>query len=654
MIFQKFFCTNKCIPIILFFIISPLTIFSQSEPEIPKGYPVLLDGDTLFNIYSGIGTFSAERRAKEISQELNTISKNESLDYDSVKIVEQDNMFLIILGKDVLMGITQADVRIKDIDGENLAEKYREIIVTQLKAVRDAYSPKSLIEDLIYSLVYLALVVTFFLLTKFLFPRLYKQIKMLDKEKVKSVLIKGKEIVQSSTIVKSLIVLIKGLRFVLSLMVIYYFITETMQLWPYTRKLDLQPIIKSVVLLVFYSVLFFSLFKTINALTRLMIQKYNEWKETKIRSISIKNIELVSADRTIEVLTFITKIIRFFLLIILFYTCITIIFSLFAFSKDWAEKLLYYVFNPLNTVLTSFLEFLPNLFFIVVLVFVFRYIIKFVKFIFGEVERGTLDFPGFHKDWAPPTYKIVRFMILVLAAIIIFPYLPGSNSPFFQGISVFLGILFSLGSSSAIANIVSGVVLTYMRPFKIGDRVKIADTTGDVVEKTLLVTRVRTPKNVDITIPNAMVLNSHIVNFSSSAADKGLILHTTVTIGYDVPWKKTHELLIAAALECDTILKEPKPFVLQTSLDDFYVSYELNAYTDQPSRSAATYSELHSKIQDKFWESGVEILSPHYGAMRDGNQTTIPENYLPKDYQPPSFRLFGVNLFGNQNKPKND
>lgn len=654
MFLQKIFCTNKCLSLLLILISSSITIFSQSEPEIHKGYPVLLDGDTLFNIYSGIGTFSAERRAKEISQELNILSKNESLDYDSIKIIEQDNMHLIILGKDVLMGITPADIRIKDIDAGNLAEKYREIIVAQLKYVRDAYSPKSLIEDLIYSLVYLGLLVAFFLLSNYLFPRIYKQITLLDKDKVKSVLVKGKEIVQSSTIVKSLIVLLKGFRFVLSLMVIYYFITETMLLWPYTRKLDLQPIIKSLVLLVFYSVLFVSLFKTINALTRLTIQKYNEWKETKIRSISIKNIELISADRTIEVLTFITKIFRFFLLIIATYIYITIIFSLFAFSKDWAEKLLNYVFNPLNTVLISFLEFLPNLFFIIVLVFVFRYVIKLVKFIFGEVERGTLDIPGFHKDWAQPTYKIVRFMILVLAAIIIFPYLPGSNSPFFQGISVFLGILFSLGSSSAIANIVSGVVLTYMRPFKIGDRVKIADTVGDVIEKTLLVTRVRTPKNVDITIPNAMVLNSHIVNFSSSAADIGLILHTTVTIGYDVPWKKTHELLIAAASDCDSILKEPKPFVLQTSLDDFYVAYELNAYTDQPSRMAAAYSELHSKIQDKFWEAGVEILSPHYGAMRDGNQTTIPEDYLPKDYQPPSFRLFGINLFGNQNKPRSD
>jgi small-conductance mechanosensitive channel len=137
-----------------------------------------------------------------------------------------------------------------------------------------------------------------------------------------------------------------------------------------------------------------------------------------------------------------------------------------------------------------------------------------------------------------------------------------------------------------------------------------------------------------------MVLGSHIINYSSSAKDKGLILNTSVTIGYDAPWKKVHELLINAAVECEDILQEPKPFVLQTSLDDFYVSYEINAYTNNPGSMALIYSRLHSKIQDKFNEAGIEIMSPHYSAMRDGNTTAIPEDYLPKNYQAPSFRIF--------------
>jgi small-conductance mechanosensitive channel len=230
-------------------------------------------------------------------------------------------------------------------------------------------------------------------------------------------------------------------------------------------------------------------------------------------------------------------------------------------------------------------------------------------------------------------------MILALTAVVVFPYLPGSRSPAFQGVSIFLGVLISLGSTSAVANIVAGVILTYMRAFKVGDRVRIADTIGDVVEKTLLVTRIRTIKNVEITIANAMVLSSHIVNFSASAQKEGLILHTAVTIGYDAPWRTVHQLLIDAALECEHVLRDPMPFVLQTALDDFYVHYEVNAFTDQPSLMARIYSKLHEKIQDKFNEAGVEIMSSHYANVRDGNRSTIPHSYLPEGYSVPSFHV---------------
>jgi small-conductance mechanosensitive channel len=233
----------------------------------------------------------------------------------------------------------------------------------------------------------------------------------------------------------------------------------------------------------------------------------------------------------------------------------------------------------------------------------------------------------------------VRFLILAFTAVVVFPYLPGSHSPAFQGISIFLGLLFSLGSTSAIANVVAGSVLTYTRAFQLGDRVQIGETIGDVVEKSLLVTRIRTIKNVDISIPNAMVLGSHIINFSSAAEGAGLILHTSVTIGYDAPWRTVHKLLVDAALGCDHILKTPEPFVLQTSLNDFYVSYEINAYTDKPEAMASTYSAMHQNIQDKFYEAGVEIMSPHYSSLRDGNKAAIPQSYLAKNYAAPPFRV---------------
>ena len=268
-----------------------------------------------------------------------------------------------------------------------------------------------------------------------------------------------------------------------------------------------------------------------------------------------------------------------------------------------------------------------------------KYVIRFVRYIFHEIEAEKLKLSGFHADWAMPTYSIVKFLLYAFMFVLIFPYLPGSDSNIFKGVSVFIGVLFSLGSSSAIANMVAGLVITYMRPFKIGDRIKIGDVTGDVVEKTLLVTRIRTIKNEVITIPNSSVLNGNTTNYSSEAIEKGLIIHTTVTIGYDVPWKDMHQALIDAALRTNLILDEPKPFVLQTSLEDFYVSYQINAYTREAGKQALIYSNLHQNIQDVCNERGIEILSPHYRAARDGNMTTIPADYLPNDYKSPSFNV---------------
>jgi small-conductance mechanosensitive channel len=202
-------------------------------------------------------------------------------------------------------------------------------------------------------------------------------------------------------------------------------------------------------------------------------------------------------------------------------------------------------------------------------------------------------------------------------------------------------VLFSLGSTSAIANVVGGIILIYTRSFQLGDKISIGDVIGDVIEKGLLVTRIRTPSNKIITIPNSSLLNTNVINFSVSQREfkEPLILQTTVTLGYDLPWRKVHTTLKEAALATKFIVSEPAPFVLQTSLDDFYVSYQLNSYTDHPNKMVYIYSELHQNIQDKCNEVGIEIMSPHYKALRDGNHSTIPENYLPEDYQSPAFGI---------------
>ena len=172
---------------------------------------------------------------------------------------------------------------------------------------------------------------------------------------------------------------------------------------------------------------------------------------------------------------------------------------------------------------------------------------------------------------------------------------------------------------------VAGIVITFTRAFKIGDRVKISNTEGDIIERSAFITRIRTPKNVDVSIPNAAVLNNHIINYSTQAEQIGLTLHTKITIGYDVPWERVHELLISAARATENIETEPAPFVLQTALNDFYVEYELNATTRRPNSKPQTYSDLHAHILTQFQSAGVEIMSPHYQSRRDGSAPAIPE-----------------------------
>jgi small-conductance mechanosensitive channel len=221
--------------------------------------------------------------------------------------------------------------------------------------------------------------------------------------------------------------------------------------------------------------------------------------------------------------------------------------------------------------------------------------------------------------------------VVLLAGVVIFPYLPGAQSPAFQGVSILLGILVTFSSGSALANLFAGILLTYTRAFRIGDRVRVGDTYGDVLEQSLLATRLRTIKNEEVAIPNALVLGAHIINYSAVAKREGLILHTQVTIGYDAPWRQVHNLLLQAARATPRILGTPAPFVWQKSLNDFYVTYELNAYTDHPEVLDDTYAQLHQAIRDAFDAAGVEIMSPHYASLRDGSRSTVvpPEKRGP-------------------------
>ena len=360
---------------------------------------------------------------------------------------------------------------------------------------------------------------------------------------------------------------------------------------------------------------------------------------THIQGIKIQKSEILAGARLVELLATCVRLLRAALIVLLTWILLATEFNYFPWTREHGRQLLDYVLTPVNVVVHAFINYLPNLFYIAVIVAVMYYVMKFVRLLAREFERGNIRITGFYPEWVQPTYKIVRFLLLAFTAVVVYPYLPGENSPAFKGVGLFIGVLISLGSTSAVANVVAGVILTYTRGFRVGDWVKMGDNTGEITAQTMLATHLKTIKNEEVILPNSVILSSHITNYSMLAQTSGLILHTSVTIGYDTPWRKIHGLLIEAALKTRYILHNPAPFVLQNALQDSYVQYEINAYTDKPLEMVNIYSELHANIQDCFFASGVEITSPIYSALRDGNRTAMPPEFLPADYQPGGFRI---------------
>jgi small-conductance mechanosensitive channel len=332
---------------------------------------------------------------------------------------------------------------------------------------------------------------------------------------------------------------------------------------------------------------------------------------------------------------------------------LTVTLGFYSSTREISLTVNRWIFSQLGLLGKSAVDYLPNLIVVAVIAVVTYYVVRLIRLIFSQIGKGDLKIHGFYPDWAGPTDKLIRMLVLVLALIVAFPYLPGASSPAFKGITIFVGVLLSLGSSSAVGNAIAGIILTYMRSFLVGDWVQIGDTMGEVVEKTLLVTRLLTPKAEVITIPNAAVMNGSVKNYSTEANKSGVIFYTAVSIGFDAPWRTVHQLLLSAAQATDHVLRQPAPFVLQRSLDDFYVTYELNAYTDAPREVLNIFSDLHRNIQDKFNEAGVEICSPHFSALRDGNTIAIPDQYIKPDYKAPGFRM-DVTESGDKKTAKSD
>lgn len=370
-----------------------------------------------------------------------------------------------------------------------------------------------------------------------------------------------------------------------------------------------------------------------------------------LKGIKIKDFEIMDANDELALALKAVGIIRFIFLLFLAYVTFPVFFRFFPATEAVAYQLIGLVYDPLKSIGWSLLGFIPNLFSIAIIVYIFRVILKYLKLFADKISSGRIKVQGFYPDWASTTHTIIRIMVIALGLVMVFPYLPGAQSDVFKGVSVFVGVIFSIGSTSVVGNLVAGLVLTYMRPFRIGDRIRIDQVEGEVVEKTAFVLRIKTPKNEFITVPNANALNSHIVNYNRSFDEGGVILYVEVTIGYDVPWRQVHELLLKAASQTEYLEKTPEPFVLQKALNDFSVAYQINGYSKRPLYKDLIYSLINQNIQDIFAEAGIEILSPNYMAQRDGNASTVPD--LTKMKRPDTPKQPGKpNKADGSNKPE--
>jgi small-conductance mechanosensitive channel len=339
-----------------------------------------------------------------------------------------------------------------------------------------------------------------------------------------------------------------------------------------------------------------------------------EYSGGKIKPFTIKKLRILSVKQIVNLIILGINVIKYLFTAIQLVITVPLVFVLFPGTRDFAATIFGYILTPLKNIVFGTIAYIPNLITIAVIIIVTRYVLRALKFFAVQIEKEKLVIPGFYADWASPSFNILRVLLFAFTVAIIYPYLPGSDSRIFQGVSVLVGIIFSMGSSSAIGNLVAGLVVTYMRPFKIGDRIKINEVTGFVVEKTLMVIRLRTHKNEYVTFPNLMILNSSVVNYhtSSDEDEEGLILNTTITFGYGTPWQTIHEILINAALATSHVLKSPKPFVLQTALDDFYVNYQINCYSRKVDLVPRIYSELFQNIQNGFRAAGLDMTAPHF------------------------------------------
>jgi small-conductance mechanosensitive channel len=335
----------------------------------------------------------------------------------------------------------------------------------------------------------------------------------------------------------------------------------------------------------------------------------------------------VEANQVRQILQTVRQMAHWSLVLAISYLLIPLLLGFFPPTQGIAEGLRKQLRDLVLNFLLGVVQAIPNLLSILVILFITVLVIRGSQAWFAAVHHGRLRIPGFYQEWAMPTARLVSILFTLAGLAAAFPYIPGSDSKVFQGAGLFLGALAALGSSAVASNIISGLMLIYTRAFREGDRVEINGVVGVVQDRALLVTRLQTLRNELVSIPNASVIGASVVNYSFSRREiqQPVALATTITIGYDVPWRQVHELMLSAARGVVGITDEIEPFVLQTSLNDYHISYELNAYVRDPATYRQTLSEVLAALQDHFAAADVEILSPGYHAIRNGNRSTVPK-----------------------------
>jgi small-conductance mechanosensitive channel len=337
----------------------------------------------------------------------------------------------------------------------------------------------------------------------------------------------------------------------------------------------------------------------------------------RIRGVRIQSFQIIGTEQLWRAFKGVEQLLWLSVLLTACFVYLEFVLSLFPWTQGLANNLFSVLITPLRTMGVGLLQFIPNLVFLLVLFVVTRYLLMLMRLVFAAVENGAITLGDFDRAWAQPTYRLVRAGVIAFALVVAYPYIPGSSSQAFKGISLFAGVLLSLGSTSLIGNIIAGYTLTYRRTFKIGDRVKIGEHVGIVDQARVMATFLRTFKNELVVVPNSKVISEEVINYSALAQRGGVILHTTVGIGYDVPWRQVEAMLLEAAARTTGLMREPRPFILQTTLGDFAVTYEINGYCDQPLRLGVICTELHRNILDTFNEYGVQIMTPAYESDPD-------------------------------------